>query len=268
MREHRDGIDTMMASTSQDRVDGGGSASIEVQSLSVTLGVFGARQPVIQSLDLKVGAGEIFGLVGASGCGKSTLLRVLAGVHRQWTGSVRLQGHRLESGVKFTGGLRRSVQMVFQDPYASLHPLHTIERTLLEPLKVNGVADCAARVREALDEVRLAPALARRYPHELSGGQRQRVAIARALLLRPAVLLLDEPTSALDMSVQAEVLNLLNQLHASYGMTMVLVSHDNDVIGHMCHRAAVMRAGRIERLLERGDMRGALPSPGAPRSLE
>jgi len=227
---------------------------IEVQALSVRLSANGVTQHVLKSLDLEVRAGEIFGLVGRSGCGKSTLLRVLAGVHRQWEGQVRLLDRSVLPRRRFTGALRRDVQMVFQDPYASLHPLHTIERTLREPLAVNGIADSRARVSRALEEVRLAPSLADRYPHELSGGQRQRVAIARALLLNPKLLLLDEPTSALDLSVQAEVLNLLNQVKVSHRMTLVLVSHDRDVIGHLCDRAAVMQSGRIERVLERHQM--------------
>jgi peptide/nickel transport system ATP-binding protein len=227
---------------------------IEVQALSVRLSANGVTQHVLKSLDLEVRAGEIFGLVGRSGCGKSTLLRVLAGVHRQWEGQVRLLDRSVLPRRRFTGALRRDVQMVFQDPYASLHPLHTIERTLREPLVVNGVADSRTRVSQALEEVRLAPSLADRYPHELSGGQRQRVAIARALLLNPKLLLLDEPTSALDLSVQAEVLNLLNQVKVSHRMTLVLVSHDRDVIGHLCDRAAVMQSGRIERVLERHEM--------------
>jgi peptide/nickel transport system ATP-binding protein len=227
---------------------------IDVQALSVRLSANGVTQHVLKSLDLEVRAGEIFGLVGRSGCGKSTLLRVLAGVHRQWEGLVRLLDRSVLPGRRFTGALRRDVQMVFQDPYASLHPLHTIERTLREPLAVNGIADSRARVSRALEEVRLAPSLADRYPHELSGGQRQRVAIARALLLNPKLLLLDEPTSALDLSVQAEVLNLLNQVKVSHRMTLVLVSHDRDVIGHLCDRAAVMQSGRIERVLERHEM--------------
>jgi peptide/nickel transport system ATP-binding protein len=227
---------------------------IEVQALSVRLSANGVTQHVLKSLDLEVRAGEIFGLVGRSGCGKSTLLRVLAGVHRQWEGQVRLLDRSVLPRRRFTGALRRDVQMVFQDPYASLHPLHTIERTLREPLAVNGIADSRARVSRALEEVRLAPSLADRYPHELSGGQRQRVAIARALLLNPKLLLLDEPTSALDLSVQAEVLNLLNQVKVSHRMTLVLVSHDRDVIGHLCDRAAVMQSGRIERVLERHEM--------------
>jgi peptide/nickel transport system ATP-binding protein len=144
--------------------------------------------------------------------------------------------------------------MVFQDPYASLHPRHTIARCLGEPLQMDGASDASARVVAALDEVGLVPAMARRYPHELSGGQRQRVAIARALLRRPLVLLLDEPTSALDMTVQAEILNLLNRLRAEHAMTLVFVSHDRNVIAHMCDRAAVLRGGRIEGVLDRGDL--------------
>jgi peptide/nickel transport system ATP-binding protein len=229
---------------------------IVVESLYVEYaGSGGGRgHSVIESLDLVVGSGETFGLVGPSGCGKSTLLRVLAGVNRDWRGGIRLLDRTLAPGRRFQGDLRREVQMVFQDPYASLHPLHTVERTLLEPLKANGIADAPMRVRQALEEVSLLPAIARRYPHELSGGQRQRVAIARAMLLRPIVLLLDEPTSALDMSVQAEILNLLNTVKATYRMTLLLVSHDMDVIGHMCDRAAVMRAGHIERIMDRSEL--------------
>jgi peptide/nickel transport system ATP-binding protein len=226
---------------------------VQVQSLCVKFSGNSSRQ-VIRSLDLEVRTGEIFGLMGPSGCGKSTLLRVLAGLNRQWTGNVRLLNNEIEPGRRFRGELRRAIQMVFQDPCASLHPLHTVERTLLEPLRVNGVPASRTRVIQALDEVRLAPELAQRYPHELSGGQRQRVAIARALLLRPVLLLLDEPTSALDLSVQAEILNLLNQIKDAHRMTLLVVSHDREVIAHLCDRAAVMGEGRIERLLERSDM--------------
>jgi peptide/nickel transport system ATP-binding protein len=148
------------------------------------------------------------------------------------------------------------VQMVFQDPYASLHPRHAVERALLEPLQVNGIAEPRQRMLQALDEVSLPRAVLARYPHQLSGGQRQRVAIARALLLRPKLLLLDEPTSALDMSVQAEILNLLSLLRVRHQMTMVLVSHDPDVIAHMCDRAAVMEKGHIARILGREELSG------------
>jgi peptide/nickel transport system ATP-binding protein len=230
-------------------------SAVVVESLSVGFSSDGSRpRAVLDSLNLVVESGETFGLVGPSGCGKSTLLRVLSGVNRDWSGNIRLLGKTVPPGRRFQGELRRAVQMVFQDPYASLHPRHSIERALIEPLRLHGVQDARARLFQALEEVGLAAALAQRYPHQLSGGQRQRVAIARALLLRPSLLLLDEPTSALDMSVQAEILNLLNELKAAHRMTLLLVSHDEGVIAHMCERAAVMRAGRIERILSREEL--------------
>jgi peptide/nickel transport system ATP-binding protein len=224
--------------------------AISIVGLSVQYGGSPGRL-AIDALDLDIEAGEIFGLIGPSGCGKSTLLRVLAGIHRHWQGRVRVLDQALIPGRRFTGVLRRDVQMVFQDPYGSLHPLHSVERTLSEPLQVNGVADVRSRALQALEEVSLPPSVLARFPQQLSGGQRQRVAIARALLLRPKLLLLDEPTSALDLSVQAEILNLLNRLKVSHSMTYLLVSHDIHVIAHMCDRAAAMHAGKIERVLGR-----------------
>jgi peptide/nickel transport system ATP-binding protein len=229
---------------------------IEVRSVSVEFGSGEGRRCVLDSLSLSVAAGETFGLIGPSGCGKSTLLRVLAGVNRSWHGQIELLGRPLSPGARFEGDLRREVQMVFQDPYASLHPRHSIERTLLEPLQVNEVADPRNRMLQALDEVGLPRGVLVRFPHQLSGGQRQRVAIARALLLRPKLLLLDEPTSALDMSVQAEILNLLTALRAGHRMTLLLVSHDPDVIAHMCDRAAVMEKGRVASVLGRDELSG------------
>jgi peptide/nickel transport system ATP-binding protein len=229
---------------------------IDVQSVSVDFGAREANRRVLDSLSLGVTAGETFGLIGPSGCGKSTLLRVLAGVNREWRGRIELLGRPLTPRARFEGDLRREVQMVFQDPYASLHPRHSVERALLEPLEVNGIAKPRVRMLQALDEVSLPRAVLVRYPHQLSGGQRQRVAIARALLLRPKLLLLDEPTSALDMSVQAEILNLLTVLRATHSMTMLLVSHDPDVIAHMCDRAAVMEKGRVARILGREELSG------------
>jgi peptide/nickel transport system ATP-binding protein len=229
---------------------------IDVQSVSVDFGAGEVSRRVLDSLSLSVSGGETFGLIGPSGCGKSTLLRVLAGVNRTWRGQIELLGRPLLPGARFEGDLRREVQMVFQDPYASLHPRHSVERTLLEPLQVNGIADPRARMLQALEDVSLPRAILARYPHQLSGGQRQRVAIARALLLRPKLLLLDEPTSALDMSVQAEILNLLTLLRANHQMTMLLVSHDPDVIAHMCDRAAVMEKGHVARILGREELSG------------
>ena len=203
---------------------------------------------VVEDVSLTVESGECFGLVGPSGCGKSSLLWVMAGLNPHWSGEMMLAGTHVQSGSSFTGQLRRDVQMVFQDPYASLHPRHRLRRTLAEPLKRLGVDNIDDRISQGFQQVGLASALIDRYPHQLSGGQRQRVAIIRALLLEPKILLLDEPTSALDMSVQAEILNLLNQLKAEQQLTMVLVSHDPDVIDHMCDRSVTMQAGRVTQL--------------------
>lgn len=220
---------------------------IEVNNLSVS---FGQRQVVCQA-GFHLNAGETFSLIGESGCGKSTILRVIAGLQREWLGNVQLQSQHIHPGQRYQGALRRNVQMVFQDPYASLHPFHTIHRALSEPLRIHREHDIDSRVAEAIVSVGLPPDVAQRYPHQLSGGQRQRIAIARALMLHPQILLLDEPTSALDMSVQAEILNLLNHLKTAHGMTYLLVSHDADVVAHMSDRAAFMANGKIEREFDR-----------------
>ncbi|WP_313157391.1 ABC transporter ATP-binding protein [Kluyvera cryocrescens] len=222
-------------------------AIVDLNALQVTFG----DKNAVSGAQFQVEAGETFSLIGESGCGKSTILRVIVGLQREWRGQVTLFGQNITPGTRFQGALRRNVQMVFQDPYASLHPNHTLWRTLSEPLQIHGESDIEARVNTALEQVGLPADAARRYPHQLSGGQRQRVAIARALLLRPKILLLDEPTSALDMSVQAEILNLLNRLKQDHGMTYLLVSHDADVIAHMSDRAAFMAGGVIQRFFDR-----------------
>ncbi|EXU77082.1 MULTISPECIES: ABC transporter ATP-binding protein [Erwinia] len=218
---------------------------IELHDLSVSHRQGYEQRTVVHDVSLNVNAGECFGLVGPSGCGKSSLLWVIAGLNTNWQGGMTLAGHPVTPGRAFTGQLRRDVQMVFQDPYASLHPRHRLRRTLAEPLKLLQMPDINDRIDSGFRHVGLDPALADRYPHQLSGGQRQRVAIVRALLLEPKILLLDEPTSALDMSVQAEILNLLNRLKQQDNLTMVLVSHDPDVIDHMCDRAVRMESGHI-----------------------
>ena len=200
---------------------------------------------VVDDVSLTVAEGETFGLIGASGSGKSTVLRVLAGLNLEWSGAIGLFGEALTPRRRFEGELRRRVQMVFQHPYGSLHPSHSIRGILSEPLIVHRRPDVARRVTEALAQVGFGPEIADRKPHQLSGGQRQRIAIARALLLDPDLLLLDEPTSALDTSVQAEILNLLTTIKQARPITYILVSHDRDVIAHMCDRQVEMRAGRI-----------------------
>ncbi|WEE03078.1 ATP-binding cassette domain-containing protein [Serratia marcescens] len=218
---------------------------IALENLSVSHRQGYELRTVVHEVNLHIEPGECFGLVGPSGCGKSSLLWVLAGLNGSWQGGFELLGRRLQSGQAFTGELRREVQMVFQDPYASLHPKHRLLRTLSEPLKLLQESDIERKISAGFRQVGLDPRLLDRYPHQLSGGQRQRVAIVRALLLRPKLLLLDEPTSALDMSVQAEILNLLNELKQAGELTMVLVSHDADVIDHMCDRSVAMAHGRI-----------------------
>ena len=225
--------------------------ALAVDDLSIEFPARGGRVAAVRDVSFDVEEGETFGLIGPSGCGKTTVLRAIAGLNRHWSGSIRAFGTPLQPGRKIRGALRRDIQMVFQDPYSSLHPRHHIRRILGEPLAIAGGRDIEAAVGAALERVGLAPAIAGRYPHQLSGGQRQRVAIARALLLKPKLLLLDEPTSALDVSVQAGILNLLNDLKRDEGMTLVLVSHDPGVVAHMCDRAVAMAGGRILRPLDR-----------------
>ncbi|WP_445682175.1 ABC transporter ATP-binding protein [Radicibacter daui] len=214
---------------------------IEVRGLDVSYGKNESTNHVVRSLDFDVRAGETLGIVGESGCGKSTVLRCLAGLESGWGGSIHVDGKPV-SWRRTRDELRR-MQLVFQDPFGSLHPRHRIGRTIAEPLRCMGQEASDQTVRAALIQVGLPAEFAHRFPHELSGGQRQRVAIARALILAPEILLLDEPTSALDVSVQAEVLNLLADKKAEEKLTYVLVSHDLSVISHMCDRILVMKDG-------------------------
>ncbi|MDX3974985.1 ABC transporter ATP-binding protein [Shinella sp.] len=206
----------------------------------------------LEHVSLSVAPGGSFGLVGESGSGKSTLLRAVAGLAPVSAGTIAVDGKVL--GGKRDKAFYRKVQMVFQDPYGSLHPRQTVDRLLLEPLAIHGFDDTETRIVRALDEVGLGSGFRFRYSHQLSGGQRQRVAIARALILEPSILLLDEPTSALDASVQAEVLNLLEQLRAARNLTFVMVSHDLAVVTHMCDRLMVMQDGRTVEQLSAADL--------------
>lgn len=227
---------------------------LEVEKLNIAFGADrndASRRNVVHNVSFSVAEGETFGLIGPSGCGKTTVLRAVAGLNTNWTGSIRVGGDALTPGRKIEGKLRNQIQMVFQDPYSSLHPRHRIARILGEPLLIRGITDIEVVVTKALADVGLTAEIAGRYPHQLSGGQRQRIAIARALLLKPKLILLDEPTSALDVSVQAEILNLLSDLKVSHGVSFVLVSHDPGVIGHLCDRAAKMKAGNITAILDR-----------------
>ncbi|MBP1883623.1 ABC transporter ATP-binding protein [Sinorhizobium mexicanum] len=225
------------------------TTAVSVQGLTVTYDDFKA----LDAVGVDVAAGESFGLVGESGSGKSTLLRAVAGLAPVTEGTIRVENRQLQ-GARRDKAFYRSVQMVFQDPYGSLHPRQTVDRQLLEPLAIHGVGDGERRILKALDEVGLGSGFRFRYPHQLSGGQRQRIAIARALILEPSILLLDEPTSALDASVQAEVLNLLEQVRRDRKLTFIMVSHDLGVVTHMCDRLAVMRGGRVVERLSSADL--------------
>jgi len=226
---------------------------IDAENLSVSFGQGSAAIRAVRDVSFRVAEGETFGLVGESGSGKSTVLRALSGLNPVWTGALRIDGKPL--GQKRGKAFYKLVQMVFQDPYGSLHPRHTVDHVLAEPLAIHGMGDVGRRIDQALAEVGLGPSFRFRYPHQLSGGQRQRVAIARALILEPKVLLLDEPTSSLDVSVQAEILNLLQRLKRERGLTFILVTHNLAVVAHMCDRLAVMNAGRIVEELSVGELR-------------
>jgi len=215
---------------------------IEIADLTVSF----SGTPVVHGVSFDVGRGESFALVGESGSGKSTILKAIAGQASDWTGAIRVGGDAM--GKRRDAIFVRRVQMVFQDPYGSLHPRRTVDDTLSEPLAVHRIGGRDGKVLAMLDAVGLSRRFRFRLPHQLSGGQRQRVAIARALMLEPEVLLLDEPTSALDVSVQAEILNLLKDLRAERKLTFLLVTHDLPIVSFLCDRLGVLRLGRLEEV--------------------
>jgi oligopeptide/dipeptide ABC transporter ATP-binding protein len=200
----------------------------------------------VDGVDLEVRRGETLGLVGESGCGKSTLARCVTGLYAPTAGEIRFHGVTLPA--KRDRATRRKIQMVFQDPYSSLNPRMTVRQTLEELLRVQRVVPkerVEERCRELLDLVGLSVRSLDAYPRQFSGGQRQRVSIARALALEPELLVADEPVSALDVSVQATVLNLLEELRGRLGLSILLIAHNLAVIRHVCDRVAVMYLGRI-----------------------
>ena len=220
------------------------------------------------AVNFTVDEGEILCIVGESGSGKSTIGLLVTRLLAPTGGTIMFEGEDItRHDRKRMRPIRRRMQMVYQDPYGSLHPRQTVDRLLAEPLAIHGLGDAEARIARALDEVGLGSGFRFRFPHQLSGGQRQRVAIARALMLEPQVLLLDEPTSALDASVQAETLNLLSRLRDERGLTFLMVSHDLAVIDHMCDRVLVMQHGRAVEEMTRDDLAAARMQTAYARSL-
>ncbi|APW39867.1 peptide ABC transporter ATP-binding protein [Rhodoferax koreense] len=203
----------------------------------------------VNNVSLRIHKGETLGLVGESGCGKSTLAKMLLGLLPATSGSVLINGQEIDTSQR--KALARAIQPIFQDPYSSLNPRRTVADIVGVPLALHQVGTAAEqrkRVKEMLDLVGMPERTHSQYPNQLSGGQRQRVAIARALVLRPDILICDEPTSALDVSVQAQILNLLLDLKAEFGLTYLFISHDLGVVEHLVDRVAVMHRGAIVEL--------------------
>jgi len=242
------------------------SALLEVQNLKVYFpekhGVFGRVHAQVQAVDdvsFCLASGETLGLVGESGCGKTTLGRAIVRLVEPTAGRVLFEG---EDIAKLSSGdlraQRRKFQMIFQDPFDSLNPRMTVEEIIGEALDIHGLADNnslrAKRVAELLKAVGLDAAYAQRYPHEFSGGQRQRIGIARALAVEPKLIVCDEPVSALDVSVQAQIINLLQDLQQQHGIAYLFIAHDLAVVEHISHRVMVMYLGKVVELAEARDV--------------
>jgi oligopeptide/dipeptide ABC transporter ATP-binding protein len=205
----------------------------------------------VTDVDLEIAEGETLGLVGESGCGKSTLGRTILRLLEPTRGRIEVLGKDITKlSRRALRPLRREMQMIFQDPYASLNPRMSIGAAIGEPLEIHGATNIRTRISELLARVGLRDDAAERYPHEFSGGQRQRIGIARALACKPKLLVCDEPISALDVSIQAQIVNLLEDLQQADKLTYLFISHDLKIVQHICDRVAVMYLGRIVELAD------------------
>lgn len=212
----------------------------------------------VDDVTFEVHTGETLGLVGESGCGKSTLGRALIRIYEPTSGQVTFEGQDfLKHSGKKLRELRKDMQMIFQDPYAALDPRMTVGQILAEPFEIHKIGNSTerkAKVRKLLETVGLKATDMNRFPHEFSGGQKQRICIARALALEPRLIICDEPVSALDVSIQAQILNLMNELQDKFKLTYVFISHDLSVIEHVCDRIAVMYLGKIVEIATRDEL--------------
>ncbi|WP_327068791.1 ABC transporter ATP-binding protein [Kitasatospora sp. NBC_01302] len=253
-------------SKSAGKAAASGTPLLEVEGLTKHFPVMGGfpfkRQvgavQAVDNVSFTVAAGESLGLVGESGCGKSTTGRLVTRLYEPTSGSIKYNGQEIaHASRKELAPIRSEIQMIFQDPYSSLNPRHTVGTIITSPMEINGInppGGRAARAKELLEIVGLNPEHYNRFPHEFSGGQRQRIGVARALSLNPKLIIADEPVSALDVSIQAQVVNLLQGLQRDLGIAFVFIAHDLSIVRHFSQRVTVMYLGKVVEIADRDSL--------------